>query len=735
MTANKSTGLGLIWPVKLLLGLSVGIAAFSLYMQQWNSQGPVGNNLRETGVAIADRFPDFLHLPATWGGLFIPVAISLILSVILRFVPLSNGTRFAVKAVLLVFNIRYLVWRTFATLNFSTTASTTLSLLLYGAELLYTLCFWVHSFQTIGSNDQRRSREANVYSQAIISGDYQPTVDVLIPTYNEPEHIVRRTVVGCQNLDYPHKTIYILDDTRRPQIKALAAKLGCEYITRPDNQHAKAGNLNHALPQLTGELVTVFDADFVPMSNFLTRTVGFFQRSAIAMVQTPQYFYNPDYYARNLGVAEFMPNDMEFFYGFIQPSRDFANSVICCGSSYVVRRSALDEVGGYCTLCCVEDYQTSLTLLMQGKQLVYLNEVLSTGESTRTYADFIDQRLRWMQGNWQVYFCGAALPIWRKLNWVQQSFLVSQYLHCIQPFTRLIFLLMPIVYLYTGIVAVNATVEEALYFFMPSWLLGVAVQSWITDYRCSQLWFELHEVTFCFPAIERLLRLFINPFAKVSKVTRKGVRLDRKNYNLGRTWPLLLLSFLSLFGVALNYVGQWLGWWIGSENDQLFGYFWLGYNALLMFVSFLSSIDQPVRRQEDRFPITTECDLRVGDTVYHGKTIELSENGASLKLYGESNLQTDAPITLELAQHHLAIPVRVTHYSAQRSVIGLRFLELDLPQQRRLVHLLYCDMNWWKWRRKPGSLDMVISLFTAAVKMRPVWRQYRPIKTAELRKV
>jgi cellulose synthase (UDP-forming) len=732
MTATKQSGVGIIWPVKLLFWVSFGIAALTLYMQQWTSQGPVGNNLRETGVALAQRFPAFLHLPTTSGGVFLPIAISVIASVILRFVPLGNRTRLVVKLILAGFNIRYLVWRTFATLNFSTPASTTFSLLLYSAEVLYTLCFWAHSFQTIFSNDRKRSQEANVYSQAVLAGDYAPAIDILVPTYNEPEHIVRRTVIGCQAMDYSNRTIYILDDTRRPHIKALAAELGCEYITRPSNEHAKAGNLNHALPYLKGELVTVFDADFVPMSNFLTRTVGFFQRSEISMVQTPQYFYNPDYYARNLGVEEFMPNDMEFFYGFIQPSRDFANSVICCGSSYVMRRSDLDEIGGYSTLCCVEDYQTSLMLLMAGKRLVYLNEVLSTGESTRTYTDFIDQRLRWMQGNWQVYFCGDQLPIWKKLNFVQKSFLVSQYLHCIQPFTRLVFLLMPIIYLYTGIVTVNATIEEAFYFFVPSYLFGVAVQSWITDYRCSQLWFELHEVSFCFPAMNRLLRLFINPFAKVSKVTRKGVRLDKKNYNLSQTWPLLLLSLLSGFGILVNYLGEWLGWWMGSQNEQLFGFFWLSYNALLMFVSFLSSIDQPVRRQEDRFPIRVNCLLRVGEEIYSGQTIDLSENGASLKLAKGLRLQSDQPIWLDLPDHNLSLETRMLRCSDRNDApIVLRFLKPNLQQQRQLIEWLYCEMHWWKWRKKPGSLDMAISLFTAALKMNPVWYSYSRNRLAD----
>ena len=118
--------------------------------------------------------------------------------------------------------------------------------------------------------------------------------------------------------------------------------------------------MNNALRHTDGELITVIDADFVPFKNFLTRTVGFFQRKEIDLVQTPQKFYNPDYFARNLGLEHLLPGDLEHFYGFVQPSRDVGNSVICCGTSYVIRRSSLKAVGGYYTRCCVEDFQTSV---------------------------------------------------------------------------------------------------------------------------------------------------------------------------------------------------------------------------------------------------------------------------------------------------------------------------------------------------------------------------------------
>ena len=132
----------------------------------------------------------------------------------------------------------------------------------------------------------------------------------MIPTYNEPLFILKRTVIGCQALNYADKAIYLLDDTNRPEVKALAEELGCEYMARSDHQYAKAGNLNHAIAQTQGSLIVVFDADFVPTTNFLTRTIGFFQDPQVALVQTPQSFYNADPIARNLGL-EFSPFEME----------------------------------------------------------------------------------------------------------------------------------------------------------------------------------------------------------------------------------------------------------------------------------------------------------------------------------------------------------------------------------------------------------------------------------------
>ncbi|NJM58038.1 MAG: glycosyltransferase [Synechococcales cyanobacterium RU_4_20] len=751
------------WPVKAFFGLSLVVSGTLFYLSRLNSQGPLDAYRQRPPVSIANTLPDFLALPMGSERIILPLALVLLATMMLRFLPPNNLTRLIFRPILIVLALRYLVWRSLSTLDFSTPLEQTLGLMLFGVECVCILSAVLNSMQTIFATDKLRSRQADRDQQAVISGNYLPSVDVLVPTYNEPDFIVRRTVMGCQAMDYPNKTIYILDDTRRPQIRAMAAELGCQYLTRPNNDHAKAGNLNHALTQIGGELVAIVDADFVPFRNFLIRTVGFFQQSQISLVQTPQYFYNPDYHARNLGLSDFLPNDLELFFGSVQSCRDVFNSVICCGSSYVVRRSSLDQIGGYFIKCCVEDYQTSLKMLTHGQRIIYLNEILSMGESTRTYNDFIDQRLRWLQGNWQVYFCGKDLPLAQRLNWGQKSFLVTQFIACIQPFLRLILLITPLLCIYGNLALLDATLAEILYYFAPFWFFSIAVQGWSTDYRISQFWYDVYETTFCFPAVSRLVRLLGNPFRKVSRVTRKGVKLDGKHYNFEHSLPLILMLALSLGCVMVQLVGQWLWLWPAPWDNQFPIYFWLGYNCLLMGASILSAIDQPIRRSLDRFPLKRPCRLLIREQPgpdqmlvereYEGVLQDLSEGGASAVFGFPLELQPGAEAELwlnpessypessypessypensypeNLHAENLQLPGQVLRVFGQgrQTWVSVQFSEA-LPSQshRQIVQLLYGEMTEWKRRKKPGGFDALLAILLTVVRLRPLLKRYR----------
>src|SRR4030095_9661810 len=177
-------------------------------------------------------------------------------------------------------SMRSFYWRVSSTINLDSSAGATVSLLLLLAETYGLLILFLGYFQTI-EVQQRTSPVLKTF----------PDVDIFIPTYNESVDIVRRTVIGPQAIDCRHKTVFVLDDGHRPEIQMMAESLGAVYLSRPDNQHAKAGNLNYALRPTRGELTAVFDADHVPVRGFLNKTVGFFGDDRVALVHTAQHFF------------------------------------------------------------------------------------------------------------------------------------------------------------------------------------------------------------------------------------------------------------------------------------------------------------------------------------------------------------------------------------------------------------------------------------------------------------
>jgi len=265
----------------------------------------------------------------------------------------SSGFRkmFIVTAVLL--NLIYLIWRTLFTLPLSFgIASAILGIVLLLAEwvgfwqsLILKLLFW----------KPFHNGHLPAESYAV-----KPTVDIFIATYNESIEILRKTIAGCQNISYPRELlgIYLCDDGRRQEAQLLCEEMGISYICREDNLHAKAGNLNNALSRTDGEFVMLLDADMVPKSGFLNKTLGYFTDAKVGFVQTPQVFYNPDPFQFNLKFDDSIPNEQDFFMLEIQGGRANYNAVLHVGTNAVFRRSALDKIGGIPTGTIPEDMAT-----------------------------------------------------------------------------------------------------------------------------------------------------------------------------------------------------------------------------------------------------------------------------------------------------------------------------------------------------------------------------------------
>lgn len=634
-----------------------------------------------------------------WRILMLPTMAWLVGLLLLRelFPRPTLWTRSFAALSLVLLGVRYELWRWFNTLNLDDPLNGSLSLLLFFMELIAFINTAAFLIQTIPSID--RSPEADRLAPTVITGSYQPTVDVLVPTYNEPLEVLRRTIIGCQAMRYGSHQVYLLDDQQRPEIRQLTEVLGCHYLARPDHHHAKAGNLNYGLDHTEGELVVVFDADFIPTTDFLTRTVGFFQDANVAMVQTPQNFYNEDPVSVNLGLQSVLTNEQTLFFRYIQPSRDATNSVICCGSSFVIRRSALHEIGGIPTESITEDFFTSLHLQSRGYRIKYLNEAISAGLSPENIGDYISQRLRWGQGTIQTLFCKTNLFSMPGLKPIQRLSHSLGLLYWFLSLPRLVFLTMPLSYLLFELAPLKATVDGILTFYLPYFLSNIVVFSWLTGGRRSAFWSDVYETLLCFPMAITIFRTLRNPFGKGFKVTPKGVAANRLRVNWWLVWPPLTLMVLSIVGLILRLVET--NWSTVNPDSLMVNVFWTIYNLGLLQLCILVAVDVP-QRLHSRFPLKFACQLRTSTTTWHGYSQDMSEGGASLQLQPAPD-HPALPNQAELWMDGLEAPFPVTlRWQRQQAsgewAAGVQFANLSMVEWRALIVLLYCQPGQWRER-------------------------------------
>jgi cellulose synthase (UDP-forming) len=298
-------------------------------------------------------------------------------------------------------------------------------------------------------------------------------VDVFIPTYNEDPVMLRRTVLAALHIRYPHET-WLLDDGNRAEVKAIADELGCHYIARTNNTHAKPGNLNNALKYATGDFIAIMDADFVAQINFLDRMLGYFSEAGVAFVQCPQSYYNiTAFQFRSKNRDRYLWHDEGPFYDVLQPGRDYWNATSSCGTSVIYRRSAIVDIGGFASETVTEDMHTAVRLHKRGYKSVYYPEPLAFGVAPNDLAEYSKTRHRWGQGNIQGLRC-ERVPFSRGLTLMQRICYLQLGLMYLEGWQRLILYLSPPFILMTGLYPVGPT-PYFFWFFLPYLVL---------DYLC-----------------------------------------------------------------------------------------------------------------------------------------------------------------------------------------------------------------------------------------------------------
>ncbi|KAF2427528.1 hypothetical protein EJ08DRAFT_615815 [Tothia fuscella] len=305
--------------------------------------------------------------------------------------------------------LNYFFWRVKATVDAQHFAHRIFHLAWFfiAAEAIIALPGTFHNFWLILAIRHRRR------PQLRLVGELAPTVDVFITTCGEDADIVMDTTVAACAVDYPPDRfrVVVLDDhkvdTLRVEVEKLMRVFPNLYYHRrvkpppPAPHHFKAGNLIGGTDMVTkleggaGEYIAALDADMIPEPDWLRAIVAHaVNDDKVALVCPPQLFYNVP------------PNDplvqsLDAFVHVLEPAKDAAGVAWCTGSGYIIRRSALESIGGWPLGSLAEDVCTSSMLLGAGWKTVYCHEGLQYGLVPDTWDGHLKQRTRWTLGTIQ----------------------------------------------------------------------------------------------------------------------------------------------------------------------------------------------------------------------------------------------------------------------------------------------------------------------------------------------
>jgi cellulose synthase (UDP-forming) len=571
-----------------------------------------------------------------------------------------------------------------------------------------------------------------------------PIVDVFVPTYNEPPEIVNITLAACTQLDYPKEklNIYVLDDggtdaklgdtdaanaqaaaERASILKNMAAELGIHYRTRADNRHAKAGNINAALraavsaprpgspsvgsaggsdadpPQ--GELILVLDSDHVPTKDFLMNTVGFFLADEkLAFVQTPHFFINPTPVERNLETYKQNPNENEMFYGGIHLGLNFWNASFFCGSAAMLRRSCLMAVGGVAEDTITEDAATAITLHSKGYNSIYLNKPMVMGLAPESFDGFVIQRSRWARGMTQIMLLKNPLRH-KGLTLSQRICYLNACLYWLFGFTRIIFFVSPLLFLFFLLRVYNASLEQVMVYAVPHLIASYFIANVLYGRLRHPFFSELYETIQSIYLAPAVLSVFLRPRSPKFRVTPKSIDLTKE----GPT-HLAIVFYIMFLLTLLAYPLAFYHWTVSPSfyGTILICLTWNTFNMLMMLCCLGVVWERKQQRRSHRVTTREHATLRAaaGGGSIEATIVDLSLGGVALLVDPDATLALNAELKLIATNsygksYELPVAIKRVADQAGKTLIGCTF---DLSDQRvyqEVVGFVFGDSRRWKY--------------------------------------
>ncbi len=585
-------------------------------------------------------------------------------------------------------NSVYLVWRLSFTLPQEDTAGAWLAWTYAGIEtvaLLEAAIFWLCMSKTREASGPDRGHALAAPSA------HAPSVEIWIPTYREPIEVLEKAVLAAQAVAHSRLRVKVLDDGDQEWLRLQCIEWQVDYLRRGEHKHAKAGNLNNALASTEADFIVVMDADFAAGRQFVKAALPYFDNPRLAILQTPQTFYNTDLAQQHLGLGGGMADEQALFFREIQPARDAWNVAFFCGSCAMIRTAALRDVGGFATESITEDLLTSLRMLARNWQVRYLNEALSMGLAAESIEAFFVQRDRWSRGAIQTLLLPDG-PLRNPHLSLMQRLLFMPLYWLINPFFNLAIMLAPAICLLTGwrIMVIEQTAD--LYMFvLPTVLLNLAALTWISRGRFSPILSSalsmVMAVRLSVSAVVGLADLLglDRASSKIFKVTPKGRQTTAAS---DRTvfWVFMSLTLVTL--LAMIYASWVAQRSVSEPSIHAWLIFLSAYNLVHFLLAMVLVEDRPRKRSEERFqidktlPIQSESGL-----IRHVQVVDMSANGIKF-VWSQSG---PLPGQWHLVLGEQKIPMQVLRQYAQGNAFTCvgNLMPEGVPQRRAVIQYLF----------------------------------------------
>lgn len=573
-----------------------------------------------------------------------------------------------VAIIAIIVTVYYLYWRITETFNPSAIlfSWTLYAAEVYGAITTFLLYFMVWKLKVRNAPPPLPNR----------------SVDVLIPTKSESVHVLRKTLLACNNLKYPHRTL-VLDDGNRPEIKALCEGLKCIYLARTTHEHAKAGNLNFGLQHSHAEFIAVFDADHVPLPHFIDGLIGYFQDEKVAFVQAPQEFYNIDSFQHRVEhKKKYIWGEQYLFFSLIQPGKDRCNAAYFAGSCAILRRKALDDVGGFAKESITEDLMTSIRLHAKGWSSVYHNENIAYGIAAETLLPFHIQRQRWGLGGWQVFF--KANPLFIKgLSISQRLCYLASMIYPLEGFQKTIFYITPVIALVTGVLPMRALDVSYLLHFAPYFALSLYGFNEMTRGYGGYIILEQFSMGKFFIYIKTLFSFLLPKKKRGFKVTPKGEGSFVPYRFIVPQVSVFIISIIAIiWGLAAILLQERSDGFVVAVNS-----FWALFNSGLALAIIQYDYKKLIQRRESfRIPDAMLVEYIPAYLEKSNSLLavadNLTEKGLSLLAVGQIPAGQDLRINILLPAKTLSVRGTVVQESSitvgqyRLTRVGVRFTEV-----------------------------------------------------------